>query len=111
MTERVAHRSWRELFRHAHLAGDLAMYGCPVSLRHAVDTAYESPSPLQTWVRADLASGEMLRTAQAEHVASGRSLVETAQITLDGGSPDARIFEVIQILTRREIDERDWGQL
>src|SRR5262245_22485776 len=98
------HAGWRTRFAHASLAQRLAESGCPVSFAVALETANEQRGPLTEWARLSLAEGVMLRTAQAELIAHGSSLEQTARLTLGGKEPD--LVFVLYTLTRLEIEER-----
>lgn len=91
-------RQWRQALLDDSLNRRLAAAGCPCTLEVALATAGSRHGPLKGWVRSSLAAGLMLRTSQAEHVAAGDSLAETARIT------GTDVTFVIFTLTRFEIE-------
>jgi hypothetical protein len=92
-------RDWRErVVDYAH-ARRLELTACPVSFDVVLATASSRNEELRLWVRENLRNGVMLRTAQAEHIADGRSVKDTARIT--GVSMDY----VVYTLTRLEEEE------
>ena len=100
-------QAWRQNILEDGLDRRLAVAGCPCGVEVAIATAQHRYEPLQQWVRASLAAGVMLHTSQAEHVAAGRSLLETARITT--GKDDVRF--VLHTLTRFEIEMADTDEL
>jgi hypothetical protein len=95
-------RDWHSYVRD--YAFDRRLIGCPLSVDEALATADIPNATLIAWCRESLAAGVMLRTSQAEHIAAGRSLAETARITL-GFTGERGAVAVLTQLTRLEEDE------
>jgi hypothetical protein len=93
---------WRSHVRDRAL--DQRLVACPLSVHEALATAALPNATLIAWCRESLAAGVMLRTSQAEHIAAGRSLAETARITL-GFTGERGAVAVLTQLTRLEEDE------
>jgi hypothetical protein len=88
---------WRSYVRDRAL--DQRLAACPLSVGEALATADVPNTTLIAWCRESLAAGVMLRTSQAEHIAAGRSLANTARIT------GITAAGVLAELTRLEEDE------
>lgn len=94
-------RDWRsQVVDYAH-ARRLELTACPVSFEIVLTTANLSNAALAGWVRENLRNAVMLRTAQAELIAMGVSLRETARRT---GTTESF---VLFTLTRLEDEERE----
>jgi hypothetical protein len=94
-------REWRDhVVDYAH-ARRLELTACPVSFDVVLATASVTNAALVGWVRENLRNAVMLRTAQAELIASGVSLRDTARRT--GVSESFVLFT----LTRLEEEDRE----
>lgn len=94
-------RDWRSnVGDYAH-SRRLELSACPVSFDVVLATASVSNAALVGWVRENLRSGVMLRTAQAELIAHGVPLRDTARRT---GTTESF---VLFTLTRLEEEDRE----
>ena len=99
-------RAWsRQALLDESLNSRLVAAGCPCSVEIALATAHQRRGPLMGWVRQSLAADLMLRTSQAEHVAEGDSLEETARVT------GTNVMFVLATLTRFEIEMTEGEEL
>lgn len=74
---------------------------CPVPRGWALRNTSNPMPELAEWVRAGLAAGRCMRTAQAEHIAQGHTLAHTAYTT------GVASGEVLEVLTWAELPESE----
>lgn len=95
----IERRAWRENVRDTALSYRLEAAGCPIPLQQILAERSMRGGLLMQWVRSSLDAGVTLRSAQAEHIARGDSLVETALAT------GVEVEGVLYTLCRLEADE------
>lgn len=102
----IVRGSWRDKVSTIGLEQRLQAAGCPLSLDEILaDGGSLRNASLTQWARISLGQGAMLRSAQAERLALGQSLVEIAKGT--GISVDL----VLYYLTRFEWEFADDPQV
>jgi hypothetical protein len=94
-------RDWRSNVVDYAYSRRLELSACPVSFELVLASAAITNAALVGWVRENLRNGVMLRTAQAELIAMGVSLRDTARRT---GTTETY---VLFTLTRLEEEERE----